>query len=614
MLPTTPDAESGFRTIFEAAGVAICLVDAEGKMVKCNPAMVEMFGYGAEELCQMSFLDITHPDDVAEDWQKFKELIAGRRSTYRTEKRYFKRDGQLIWCVLTVSMVSGGGESAAYVIGIVEDVTERKRAQEALQSTREHLEAGIRASNTGLWDWNLETNAVYYSPEWKSQLGYADHEVSTHLDEWKSRLHPDDLRRALEKVSAFLENPWPNYENELRMRHKDGTYRWILTRASLLRTPDGRPWRMLGAHLDITKLKQAEERLREFEKVVEGLQEMITVVDRDYRYLIANRALLYYREMERDQVVGHSVSEVLGKDAFERVSQPYLDECFAGKAVKYEMSWTYPKLGTRDLLVSYLPIEGSSGIDRVACVLEDITVRKHAERDLREAHQQLTRELQERTRAEQRVRALSERLITAQEEERRHIARELHDDLSQEIAALSILVSTLKRDVPEQNHRMREQIDGIHQRIARLADGIRHLARQLHPAALEYSGIAAALRSYAAEFSAVNGIAVEVEASGVFEDVAAPIGLCLYRVAQEALQNVAKHAQAKAAAVWIERGDGSIRLVIKDSGRGFQYPRAGTDRGLGLVSMSERVRLANGTLNIQSAIGEGTTVMVTVPC
>ncbi len=404
-------------------------------------------------------------------WEKFQELISGRCSTYQIEKRYLRRDGRLIWGALTVSVSPDASGGPRFAIGIIEDITERKKAEEALQASREHLEASVRASDTGLWDWNLKTNEVYYSPEWKSQLGYADHEVSNQLDEWQSRLHPDDRHRAVSTVLAFLQNPWPNYEVEFRLRHKDGSYRWILTRASVLRSPNGQPYRMLGSHLDITERKKAEERLREYEKVVEGLQEMIAVVNREYRYLIANRAFLSYREMSAEQVVGRLVWDIIDKDIFETIIKPRVDECFQNKVVQYEMSYPYPRLGERQLRITYLPIEGPLGVDRVAVVLEDITLRKRAERDLREAHQQLTTELQERTRAEQRVRALSDRLLSAQEEERRKIARELHDDLSQEIAALSISVSNLKRSIPEQDRELHTQADAIHQRIARLRGG-----------------------------------------------------------------------------------------------------------------------------------------------
>ena len=139
------------------------------------------------------------------------------------------------------------------------------------------------------------------------------------------------------------------------------------------------------ASTDITELKRAEERLREYEKVVEGLQEMIVVLDRDYRYLITNRAFLKYRGMQREQILGRQVPDVLNKRVFEDVLKAKLDECLQGRIVIFEMKYTYPRLGERDLLISYFPIEGREGVDRIACVLQDITGRKLAEKALRDS-------------------------------------------------------------------------------------------------------------------------------------------------------------------------------------------------------------------------------------
>jgi PAS domain S-box-containing protein len=614
MSDTPSDGEPIYQEIFESAGAAILVLDREGGILESNACAAPLLGYSAAQLHGMTLRKLTHEEDARRCTEMFAELMSERLQRYQLDTRYVRSDGMVIWTVLTVSRMPHAPHSTAFAIALIENITDRKHAEEALYSSFEQLQAGVRATNTGIWDWNLQTNEVYFSPEWKQQLGYIGDEILPRLEEFFGRLHPEDRSPITVALLAFLRAPGPSFHCEFRLRHADGSYRWIMSRATLLRSSDGAPRRLLGAHLDITERKRTEMRLREYESVVETLQEPIVVIDRDYRYLIANRAFLHYCGLPRSQVLGSEMAESLGHDAFHAIAKPKLEKCFEGRRVEYEMQFTHAMLGERQMRVSCFPLDGFHGADRVACVLEDITDRNLAEQELRQTYQRLTVELNERTRAEQSVRALSDRLITAQEEERRLIARELHDDLSQEIAALSITVSNLKQSIPEENIALRGQTDAVHQRISHLAGRVRHLSRKLHPAVLEYSGIAAALRSFSTEFSAVSGISVMVEAEGSFDDVPAPIGLCLYRVTQEALQNVVKHSKARHANVRIERHPDTVSLMIRDTGQGFEEAQSNAERGLGLVSMSERVRLAHGAIEIQSLPGEGTTINVSIPC
>jgi PAS domain S-box-containing protein len=148
---------------------------------------------------------------------------------------------------------------------------ERKRLAAVVEESEERLRLAAQASGTGLWDWDLRTNAVYFSPEWKAQLGYREDELPSRFEEWESRLHPDDRERTLATVRAYLAEPWENYETEFRLRYRDGSYRWILTRASLVRGPDGTPVRMLGSHIDITERKRAEALARAVAEVARDL-------------------------------------------------------------------------------------------------------------------------------------------------------------------------------------------------------------------------------------------------------------------------------------------------------------------------------------------------------
>ncbi len=140
---------------------------------------------------------------------------------------------------------------------------------------------------------------------------------------------------------------------------------------------------------DITERKRTEDRLREYERVVESLEEKIMVVDREYRYVMANRTFLSYRGLEREQAIGHPVAEIIGREVFEAIVKQKIDECFQGNVVQYELSFDYPKLGKRELQARYFPIEGPNGIDRIVCILRDITERRLAEEALRTSERRL---------------------------------------------------------------------------------------------------------------------------------------------------------------------------------------------------------------------------------
>ncbi len=142
------------------------------------------------------------------------------------------------------------------------EIADRREAERALKENAMRLHLAISSGNVGLWDWDICTNKVFYSAEWKQQIGYEDEEIPNDFNEWHSRVHPEDIEKTLKTIRAYLSDPWPDYQVEYRMRHKDGTYRWIMVRAALIHDHDGKAVRMLGSHVDITELKTVENRLR----------------------------------------------------------------------------------------------------------------------------------------------------------------------------------------------------------------------------------------------------------------------------------------------------------------------------------------------------------------
>jgi two-component system sensor histidine kinase UhpB len=197
--------------------------------------------------------------------------------------------------------------------------------------------------------------------------------------------------------------------------------------------------------------------------------------------------------------------------------------------------------------------------------------------------------------------------------ERTHIARELHDDVNQQLAALSIALSSLKRRLPSEAAEAQQEVTRLQQQTIALSEAIRHLSHELHPGVLQHAGLAAALQRDCTAFSRQHGIDVTFHADAGLEEIPADVALCLYRVAQEALHNLARHARARQAAVALTRSGDILELRIADDGQGFDLAAARRRGGLGLMSIDERVRLVQGGVHIVTEPQRGTELRVRVP-
>lgn len=230
----------------------------------------------------------------------------------------------------------------------------------------------------------------------------------------------------------------------------------------------------------------------------------------------------------------------------------------------------------------------------------DITARKRAEGELQKSHEQ--------------VRQLAGRLICAQEEERRRIAQELHDDLSQRLAAQAISLSNLQRDFgSEDNGAVEQGIEKLRAAAVTIADDVRAISHELHPPVLMFAGLAACLESLCREFSATNGLRVSFQLGEDPGRVSSDVALCLYRSAQEALRNVCKHARATAATVTLTRGPGGIIVRVEDDGVGVAVDNGSHRRGLGLISLRERAHLLRGSFSVTPRTAGGTCLEVGIP-
>jgi PAS domain S-box-containing protein len=353
---------------------------------------------------------------------------------------------------------------------------------------------------------------------------------------------------------------------------------------------------------------ESEERFR---SIANETPALLWMAGPDGGSLFINRRLGVFLGVDGEQPVMRWTDFVHPDDAARAKAEA--DASFEARTrFSYEMRMRRADGEYRWVLSEGAPRMGAGGFLGYAGALLDITERKAAEQQLETANAVLVEGLAEKTRREEEIRALSARLIHAQEEERRRLSRELHDGLSQQIAALSIAMGNLKRSIPTDQEQPRAQSDRIQQRLIELAETVRRMSHELHPAILQHSGLGPALRGFCREFGEVSGVQVELRVQGEFANARPDVALSVFRIVQEALQNVAKHARVNEAEVELIHTGESIRLTVSDRGVGFD-PNGGTRSGLGLVSIRERTRLVQGSVELESAPGKGTRLTVRIP-
>jgi PAS domain S-box-containing protein len=347
-------------------------------------------------------------------------------------------------------------------------------------------------------------------------------------------------------------------------------------------------------------LREREERFR---LMADGAPVMIWTARPDATLDYVNRTCVEFTGLPREKLLNEGWLDAVHGEDRDYCVGIYVPAFEARKPLVMEYRILSAEGAYRWIIDSAVPRYGADGSysGYIGCSI-DITERKDAEAALETSHRE--------------IRHLAGRLIVAQDAERARIARDLHDDVSQQLAGVSIALSGLKHRMAELhvNEDLQADLRALHQRTATLAQNIRHVSHDLHPTVLRHAGLVASLTSYCTELQRLHGTVLTCSAEGDFASIAPASALCLYRIAQEALRNVVAHAAASRAEVRLLRTGDNAEITIVDDGKGFDVASSlERGKGLGLVSITERVRLAGGTVSVAAEPPRGTRVRAQIP-
>lgn len=365
---------------------------------------------------------------------------------------------------------------------------------------------------------------------------------------------------------------------------------------------------------EITERKQAESVLRrseeQFRTVVESAPNGILLVDGGGRIVLVNEQIERQFGYRREELINHPVERLL--PGHFRRDHAGLRETYQEAPAARAMGRGRDLYGLRKdgselpLEIGLSPIETTSGTMVLASVV-DITERKQAE----EALHQKQLELQQ---SQAQLEDLASKLLTAQDSERQRIARDLHDDFSQRLVALTLDLAALDRQPSLSPESLGKALEPVREELAQLSDDLRRLAHRLHPSLLKHAGLRAALEEHIQQAMKRTELRITLKVGNVPESLPLDSATCLFRVCQESLQNVVKHANATDVLVKLSGSAKGIGLSVTDNGKGFDvHNKRNHQKGLGLISMQERLRLVKGFLNIHSRPADGTKVCAWIP-
>jgi PAS domain S-box-containing protein len=473
----------------------------------------------------------------------------------------------------------------------------QQRAQR--RKTEASLRLSMEAGQSVGWEWDIASGRNYWFGNLQTMFGIPSDDTFGQVGDFYRYVHPED-REEVENAFADARQRRKPFIAEFRVVRVDGATRWVASRGEFDKEGRAGARRMRGMAVDITERKVIQERLKEsqnrLESIIQSAMDAVIAIDDDQRIVVFNAAAVKMFGCPQQDAIGTSIDRFI-PERLRPVHRAHIRQFGQAEDANKEMGGTRELLGLRASGEEF-PIEAS--ISRTLAGGEKI-------------YTFMIRDVTDRRRTQEALASVSRRLIRAQEEERTWIARELHDDFNQRIVLLAMNLETLKQDLPTSNGQVISRIEEASKQTSELASDIQSLSHRLHSSKLELQGLVGASRSFCSEVSDRQNIEIAFHSQDMPKNLPQEIALCLFRVLQEALQNAIKHSGTRRFDVSLSGTPSEILLVVHDSGVGFDPEKAISGRGLGLISMKERLKLVDGQLSIESKLQAGTTIHARVP-
>ncbi len=376
------ESEALYRRIIETAAEGFWMIDRDHRTVDVNQALCQMLGYTRAEM--MGRLPIDFADE--ENQAIFRAQMARIDTAFHRdyEITLSRKGGSAVPTLFHATTHSDNAGKAESAFAFVSDLSDTKRVEAALKSSEARWQFALEGLDQGVWDWDLESGSVYFSPGWKAMLGYPDDQIGSDFEEWRQRVHEEDLAKAYAIMEAHFRGEMPIYEIEHRMRCKDGSWKWILSRGKVMeRYPDGKPKRMIGTHADVTEHRMREEKLRQAAAVFENTVEGVVITDAGGSIIAINRAFTDITGYSEAEIVGLSPNVMQSGRHDREFYQAMWDELNARGSWCGEI-WNRRKSGTiyPQWLTISVVLDEHNLISHYVGVFSDITTVKRSEEEL----------------------------------------------------------------------------------------------------------------------------------------------------------------------------------------------------------------------------------------